>query len=83
MLSKTLSAPRGAPLPQSEAVLQNQLLTMLTDLPVGTAIGVACSFLLHCSYNHHVEFRRVMNEKVIREGFRGMSLLEMFKRESQ
>lgn len=69
--------------PPTEVELQNQLFKMLLDLPVGTAIGVACSFLLHCAYNHRVEFRRVMNEKVIREGFSGMSLLAVFKRESQ
>lgn len=56
---------------------------ILQRLPIGDAIGAACSFLLHCAYNHRVEFRRVMNEKVIREGFSGVSLLEVFKRVSQ
>ena len=62
---------------------QAQALKVLVNLPVGDAIGAACSFLLHCATNHRVEFRRVMNEKVIREGFSGISLLEVFKRESR
>jgi hypothetical protein len=62
--------------------LQHQALQTLTALPVGLAIGAACSFLLYCAYNHRVEFRRVMNDKVIREGFRGVSLLDIFKRVS-
>jgi hypothetical protein len=64
-------------------VRQNEALMILQRLPIGDAIGAACSFLLHCAYNHRVEFRRVMNEKVIREGFSGVSLLEVFKRVSQ
>jgi len=60
-----------------------QALTLLRGLPVGDAIGAACSFLLHCVYNHPNEFRRVMNEKVIREGFSGISLLDVFKRVSR
>lgn len=64
-------------------IAQNAALKVLTELPVGEAIGAACSFLLHCAYNHRTEFRRVMNEKVIREGFSGISLLEVFKRVSK
>lgn len=69
---------------QGQSVMrQNAALKTLTSMPVGDAIGAACSFLLHCAYNHRTEFRRVMNEKVIREGFSGVSLLEVFKRVSQ
>lgn len=69
---------------QGQSVMrQNEALKMLTSMSVGDAIGAACSFLLHCAYNHRTEFRRVMNEKVIREGFSGVSLLEVFKRVSQ
>jgi hypothetical protein len=62
---------------------QTQVLQTLTTLPVGDAIGAACSFLLHCAHNHRIEFRRVLNEKVIREGFRGVSLREVFTRLSR
>lgn len=69
--------------PQSSIESQTQALKILQALPVGDAIGAACSFLLHCVFNHRTELRRVMNEKVIREGFSGISLLELFKRVSQ
>lgn len=72
------SSPEGQSL-----IRQNEIFRLLTKLSVGDAIGVSCSFLLHCAYNHQTEFRRVMNEKVIREGFSGISLLEVFKRESK
>lgn len=62
---------------------QNEALRVLSSLPVGDAIGAACSYLLHCAYNHRTEFRRVMNERVVREGFSGISLLDVFKRVSQ
>lgn len=65
------------------AAIQNVALKTLTSLPVAEAIGVACSYLLHCAYNHRVELRRVMNERVIREGFSGISLLELLKRVSR
>ena len=67
---------------KSSIELQIQALKVLQGLPVSDAIGAACSFLLHCAYTHRTEFRRVMNEKVVREGFSGISLLEVFKRES-
>lgn len=62
---------------------QNAALKVLMALPISDAIGAACSFLLHCAYNHQVEFRRVMNERVIREGFSGISLLDVFRRQSR
>ena len=68
---------------QSNVELQHQGLKMLQGMPVADAIGIACSFLLFCAYNHRTEFRRVMNERVVREGFSGISLLEVFKRESR
>ena len=63
--------------PQAEA------LHTLLRLPVEDAIGAACSFLLHCAYNHRPQFRRVMHERVIREGFTGISLLSLFNRVSK
>lgn len=68
---------------QKSIEAQNAMLKVLQAMPVADAIGVACSFLLHCSYNHRTEFRRVMNEKVIHEGFSGISLLQRFNRVSQ
>lgn len=70
--------------PEGQHVLaQTTAMNVLIKLPVADAIGAACSFLLHCAYNHRTEFRRVMNEKVIREGFTGISLLRVFRRQSQ
>ena len=62
---------------------QNTALKVLQSLPPAEAIGAACSFLLHAAYNHRDMFRRVMNERVVREGFSGISLLEVFKRVSK
>lgn len=58
-------------------------LQTLLALPVGDAIGAACSFLLDCAYRHPALLRRVLDERVVREGFRGVSLLQMFKRACQ
>lgn len=73
-----VNSPEG-----QQVAAQNSTLQVLISLPVGDAIGAACSFLLHCAYNHRKEFRRVMNERVIREGFSGISLLDLFKRVSK
>lgn len=59
---------------------QTAAVQVLAQLPVHDAMGAACSFLLSCAYNHQEMFRRVMNEKVIREGFTGISLIQLFKR---
>ncbi len=59
---------------------QTQALQVLQRLPVTDAVGAACSFLLHCAYNHRDVFRRVMNEKIVREGFTGISLIQLFNR---
>ena len=67
----------------TDTVIQHQLFQQLLAVPVGTAIGVACSFLLFCATQHRTEFRRVMNERVVREGLSGISLLDVFKRQSQ
>lgn len=52
---------------------QTAALQMLQKLPKHEALGVACSVLLQASYNNPVQLRRVLNEKVVREGFRGES----------
>lgn len=69
----------AADLNQSLA-MQRDLIFMMTSLPVRDSIGVACSYLLYAAMNHQTELRRAMNEKVVREGFRGESLLETIQR---
>lgn len=59
---------------------QMAALKVLQGLTMQNAIGAACSYLLHCAMKHPELTRRVLNEKVIREGFRGMSLLETLTR---
>jgi hypothetical protein len=68
---------------QNRLTNQHHALALLTSLPVSDAIGAACSYLLHCAYNHPDIFRRVMNERVVREGFSGISLLALFNRVSK
>lgn len=53
---------------------------ILTRVPLADAIGVALSFVLHCAYNHPDVLRRCLNEPVVREGFRGESLLTVISR---
>lgn len=79
-----LIPPRGSGQPGDPASIEAaQLLIALEQVPVGLAIGVACAFLLHCAETKRREIRRVLNEPVIREGFRGVSLLEVLTRVSQ
>ena len=52
-------------------------------MPIGDRIGVACAILLDAAFNHRTEFSRVMREPVHREGFTGISLLNVFKRQSE
>ena len=62
---------------------QTAVLQILYAMPIHDAIGVACSYLLHCSFNHRDTLRAVMNEKIVREGFSGISLLERLRRVCQ
>ena len=55
-------------------------LQVLQQFKVRNGIGAALSYVLHCAENHPDVLRRVMNEKVHREGFRGISLLEHLNR---
>lgn len=43
-------------------------------------IGVALSYLLMASCEHPDMLRRVLNEKVVREGFTGVSMIETLTR---
>ncbi len=47
---------------------------------VGDSVGAACSYLLYVANLQPDVLRRVMNEKIIREGFMGVSLLETIQR---
>lgn len=68
---------------QEEVGIQMEMLTMLTGAPLKLAIGCAASFLLHCVFNHKTELRRVLNEPVIRDGYRGTSLIKELMRVSR
>lgn len=66
-----------------EITNQAAMLAALIQLPTGTAIGVCLSYLLHCAYNHHEIFRRVINEKVVQQGFVGESMISVLTRLSR
>ena len=61
-------------------VAQNEALRLLLGLSQTDAIGAACSYLLYCAEREPQMFRRVMHEQGVREGFRGISLIEVFIR---
>lgn len=60
--------------------LQTQLAKTLLALPPAEAIGATLSYLLLASTTHPEMLRRVLNEQVVREGFRGVSMLETLNR---
>lgn len=62
---------------------QAQLLKVMIGMPVSDSIGVALSYLLQCSYDHPDVLRRVLNERVVREGFRGESMLTVLTRSAR
>ena len=72
---------------EEQASLQRQttMTQALLKLPAHEALGVACSFILQIAHSpeHRVMFRRVMNEKVIRNGFGGESLLKVINRHAR
>ncbi len=59
---------------------QSAALQVLLRLPRHEALGVVCSVLLQASYNNAVQLRRVLNESVVREGFRGETLAAIIAR---
>lgn len=68
---------------QDSVAIQASMLKMLVAVPVSDAIGVSLSYLLYCAYNHPDVLRRVLNEPVVREGFRGESMLTVLNRVSR
>lgn len=57
-----------------------QTLKVLVKAPVHDAIGVSLGYLLHCAYLHPEVMRRVLNEPVVREGFRGSTMIVELQR---
>jgi hypothetical protein len=72
----------SAPLNTGEkrAVDQMVALRILWDLSAGEAIGAACAVLLKYSVERPELVRRALNEPVIKNGFRGTSLLKTLTR---
>lgn len=70
-----VDSPEGARL-----VLQTQMAKALLELQPHDAIGVALSYLLLAAHRHPEMLRRVLNEPVVREGFRGVSMIETLNR---
>ncbi len=66
--------------PEADLVLEAGLVRALLAAPVYDAIGVACSYLLWASTAHPDVLRRVLHEPVVREGFRGESLMSVLRR---
>lgn len=60
--------------------LQTEMMVALSRMEVQDALGAVCSYLLLASVRHPKLVRTVMNEKVVREGFSGVSLLETIQR---
>lgn len=70
----------------NEAQLGKDILTMLglyTKMPVESAIGAAVAVLIEVAHSHRKEFTRAMREPVHKDGFTGISVLELFRRQSQ
>lgn len=59
---------------------QMRLLKAMQLMPLHDALGVCCSMLLQASYDHPEVVRRLLSERVVREGFSGVSLLTMLQR---
>jgi hypothetical protein len=63
-----------------EAVRMHVVGQTVMDLPAHQAIGIACSVLLHYALERPDLMRKVLHEPVVREGFRGKSLLKTLTR---
>lgn len=76
-MSRLQTAPVGQP---SSLSLTAQMMKLLLAAPIADALGVAVSFVLHCGERHPEMLRRVLHEPVIRDGFRGTTLLKELNR---
>lgn len=69
-----------------EAQTGKDILTMLglyTKMSPESAIGSAVAVLLELAHSHRTEFTRAMRDPVHKDGFRGITVLEVFRRQSQ
>ena len=66
--------------PYYPRTIKGYQLRALLAAPIYDAIGVACSCLLWASTAHPEVLRRVLHEPVVREGFRGESLMSVLGR---
>ncbi len=60
--------------------IQAELCKALMKVSVPDASGVALSYLLYCAHAHPHVLRTLLNEPVVREGFRGTSMLTVLTR---
>lgn len=67
-------------LSQDSVSRQAKALQMLLALPTHESLGVACSLLLQASYDAPDMLRILLNESVVREGFRGESMATVLAR---
>lgn len=74
MIKTATTAPELTP--QEHLNLRAQAIKVLIGLPLEDALGVACSFLELASVRNPSVVRRVLNEPVVKQGFRGTSLLQ-------
>lgn len=63
--------------------VRHQMVKAMSQLPRADAIGIASSFFFVCATKDPELLRRVVNEPVVREGFRGVSLLTVLNRLSK
>lgn len=71
-----------------EAQMGKDIFTMLglyTKMPVESAIGAAVAVLLEIANNpeYRAQFTRAMREPVHKDGLIGLTVLEVFRRQSQ
>lgn len=71
---------RPTALTDQDLKIQAELCTALTKVSVPNAAGVALSYLLLLSHRHPSVLRTLLNEPVVREGFRGTSMLTVLTR---
>ena len=60
--------------------MQVQYAKGMLDMTPADGIGVALAYLIHASASYPDRLRRALSEPIHREGFRGISILEVLKR---
>lgn len=59
---------------------QAAMMKALVKLPTHEALGVAMAIVMQCAYDHPQIVRRLLNEPVVREGFRGTTMIATLNR---